>query len=162
MRKSLLISIQPNHVINILREKKTLEIRKTIPKEWANHLNFGEPKPEPMYVYIYCTKKEPEMAVDGMPMNGKIVARFVLRKIDAYINGARWSEEGHIGKHDDYKKDCVCARAKIKEDWLWDYCNDLAFYALHIEDIELLERPIDLSEWNIKRPPQSWRYIWEG
>lgn len=52
MQKSILISIQPQHVFNILTGKKTLELRKTYPKWFAEG-----------WVYIYCTKKWPSLTI---------------------------------------------------------------------------------------------------
>ena len=44
MEKELMISIQPKHLVNILNGFKTLELRKTVPKDFKG------------WVYIYCTK----------------------------------------------------------------------------------------------------------
>ena len=44
MNKAILISIQPQHAVNILNGDKTLELRKTVPKDFKG------------WVYIYCTK----------------------------------------------------------------------------------------------------------
>ena len=44
MTKSLMLSIRPEHLVNILNGNKTLEIRKTVkPKDFIG------------WVYIYCT-----------------------------------------------------------------------------------------------------------
>lgn len=49
MTKSLMISIQPKHLVNILNGNKTLELRKTVPKDFKG------------WVYIYCTKGKPKL-----------------------------------------------------------------------------------------------------
>lgn len=109
-------------------------------------------------LYTHCTKKTPEMAIEGIPANGRVVAKFTLRKIWAYINGARW-KDGKPGKHDDYLLDAICTRARLKEDDLWAYSPDLAFYAWFVEDVELLEKPLELSHFGVNVAPQTWRYI---
>lgn len=47
MQKAILISIQPQHVLNIITGEKTLELRKSVPKNFEG------------WVYIYCTKVKP-------------------------------------------------------------------------------------------------------
>jgi len=44
MSKSLMISIRPKHLVNILNGNKTLELRKNVPKDFKG------------WVYLYCTK----------------------------------------------------------------------------------------------------------
>ena len=44
MNKVLMISIRPEHAVNILNGKKTLELRTWIPKDYVG------------WVYVYCTK----------------------------------------------------------------------------------------------------------
>ena len=47
MSKSIMISIKSEHVVNILNGKKTLELRKSVPKDFVG------------WVYIYVTKAKP-------------------------------------------------------------------------------------------------------
>ena len=63
MNKELMISIQPKHLVNILNGNKTLELRKTVPKDYKGWVYIYCPKgiKEILYkykgrVYIYCTK----------------------------------------------------------------------------------------------------------
>lgn len=159
LRRAILLPIHPNYLLYILKGKKTLEIRNTCPKEWLDYLHSDGERPEDIDVYLYCTKKAPEMAIEGIPANGRVVAKFTLRKIWAYINGARW-KDGKPGKHDDYLLDAICTRACLKEDDLWAYSPDLAFYAWFVEDVELLEKPLELSHFGVNVAPQTWRYIY--
>lgn len=158
LRRAILLPIHPNYLLYILKGKKTLEIRNTCPKEWLEYLHSDGERPEDIDVYLYCTKKAPEMTIEGIPANGRVVAKFTLRKIWAYINGARW-KDGKPGKHDDYLLDAICTRACLKEDDLWAYSPDLAFYAWFVEDVELLEKPLELSHFGVNVAPQTWRYI---
>lgn len=101
--KSILISIKPKWVAKILNGKKIIEIRRNMPKCDL-----------PIDVYIYCTKNRPfvqeelddvdlsgrydyptgEYAVlpkeaktrHGEPLNGKVVAKFTLRKIERVVS----------------------------------------------------------------------------
>jgi predicted transcriptional regulator len=106
MTKYLLISIQPQHVYNILTGKKTLELRKMIPK-WVFE---AIAKCETVKALIYCTKAEPYIHQtkdniyfnkfikspylineNGLPtyaitlLNGKVVAQFDLNRIEKII-----------------------------------------------------------------------------
>lgn len=89
--KAILISIKPEWVCKILNGEKTIEVRKTAPKCEL-----------PIEVYIYCTKgklnlwlpydfgiyktsqpylsDKPLYEIDDK-MNGKVVAKFTLRKV---------------------------------------------------------------------------------
>ena len=89
--KVILMSIQPKHLVNILNGKKTLEIRKSVPKDFKG------------WVYIYCTKGKPYLYKNkgiwfvsyenlNIPLldidfrhNGKVVARFWFDDYDDII-----------------------------------------------------------------------------
>lgn len=63
--RSVLISIKPEWVAKILNGEKTVEIRKTAPKEWVDYLNGKtKDKPKPMIVDVYCTKGKPYLAYE--------------------------------------------------------------------------------------------------
>ncbi len=55
MTKSLLTSIQPQHLLNILNGDKTYEVRKVVPKWVLDKLDRGET----VEAYLYCTKGKP-------------------------------------------------------------------------------------------------------
>lgn len=158
-RRAILLPIHPNYLLDIMRGIKTIEIRNTCPKEWLEYFHNNGELPEEIDVFLYCTKRKPEMAINGIPANGRVVAKFTLRRIWSYINGCKW-ENNKPGKHNDYLLDCICHKARIDEDFLWKYSPDLAFYAWHIEDVEVLERPLELSHFNVSRAPQTWRYVY--
>ena len=92
--KAIMISIKPKYVAKILNGKKTIEIRKTMPKCDL-----------PIDVYIYCTKDKKSGLhyskeygafndlVGGMEHYstirdgcGKVVAKFTLKHIDNLSN----------------------------------------------------------------------------
>jgi len=67
MSKSLMISIQPKHLVNILNGNKTLELRKTVPKDFKG------------WVYIYCTKGGGLLVDNTSWINYLIVKDFVKK-----------------------------------------------------------------------------------
>lgn len=171
--KQILISIRPEWVAKILKGEKTIEIRKTAPKEL------------PCVVYIYCTKNGEQISRGSLrgrlkPLNGKVVARFTLDGvflIHDFLEGLEATEptNRHITIYDEnelLKESCLSKRQ------IEDYGG---VYAWHISDLEIFDKPKDLEQFdypnpsgivnvsqrsikglpNKKHPPQSWCYVKE-
>jgi len=150
--KQILISIKPKWVAKILSGEKTLEIRKTAPKEWVDYLNrkTDKPNPEPIIVNIYCTKSD---YIGYLPNKyvGKVVARFVLDKVrpDYWSNALSGS--------------CL-SPYEVKE-----YVKGSHFFSWQISDLEIFDEPKKLSDfctyrkpsYVLERAPQSWCYVEE-
>lgn len=162
--KSILMSIRPKWVAKILNGEKTLELRKSFPKDYRG------------WVYIYCTKEDSLCCIkridrdryicgkdfdlrdfphlsSGYDGKGKVVARFYCDNVTQYINGGQWHEDNTFGHYDDYIKDKVCELACVSEDSLFAYVNDLAFNAIHISKLEIFDYPKVLSEFSSFRKP---------
>lgn len=176
--KSILISIRPEWVAKILNGEKTIEIRKSAPK-----CNL------PIDVYIYCTKTiKPlsdydwgDFTFDDLPKLGKVVGKFRLKKVDKFDMGANQSK--NYQTFDDYKEILkgACLSKRELEDYLGCRMLDMAchFYAWHISDLEIFDKPRELDEFDYpnpsgirnigqrsikglpskKHPPQSWCYV---
>ena len=198
--KQIMISINPKHVLNILKGKKTIEIRKTKPREYLDYLIDKELKC-PIDVYIYCTKgkpyvartsagytttNDPDCVKTNEVLNGKVVAKFTLNKIDDYVNGRKWSWKSGApmwGACNDYE--AILKPSCLTEDELYDYREDLSFYAWHIDNLAVFDEPRELKSFLVydhsvsgigvlgqrktfqilkplTRAPQSWCYIEEG
>lgn len=176
MSKAIMISIRPKYVAKILNGEKTIEVRKQFPVDYVG------------WIYIYCTKgghiwkaskwfaiDKPSYAKCGN-LNGKVVARFWCNKVEDYGNGCLWRNKNK--SYSDYEK--ILKPSCLTEDELYDYCEDLCFYAIYITKLEIFETPRDISEFKhevhirdnvrgwyydiatLKRPPQSWLRIIEG
>lgn len=165
--KQILISIKPQWVERILSGQKTLEIRKTAPKEWTDYLNGKtDKKPEPMVVNIYCTKKDNGLRYWGYHMGGRIFAKFTLNEVEKI----EW--DGNLENPYFYTK------TKEQEELLESACiDDLEPYmrgceghAWHISDLVIFDKPKELSEfctyrkpsYVLQRAPQSWCYVEEN
>lgn len=147
-----MISIKPKWVAKILNGEKTIEIRKTMPKCDL-----------PIDVYIYATKDKEllhknrngwfanEMNVvfvNGNPIyenyNGKIVAKFTLNKVETITPQIFTA----IKEHE------ILKQSRLKENELFDYvCShdgteDKPFYAWHISNLEIFDKPKELSEFH--------------
>lgn len=154
MTKSILISIRPEHLINILNGKKTLELRKTAP------FPLGRGR----WVYLYCTKGGKGLFKDNdyflfhngnssISLNGKVVARFWFDTLDNY------EKDDVMNWHDgDLNLKNLCLTWSEVMNYAFDYKRD-SVYAWHIKNLEIFDEPMSLSDLNIKRPPQSWQYI---
>ena len=147
MNKALMISIKPEHAINILNGSKTLELRTWIPKDYVG------------WVYVYVTKGKPylvkfyndypiqaindytyqELLDDGnVPMNGKVTFRFWFDEYDVmeYVGG-----HYEVNPHDIPLKLCL----DIKQ--INDYGKGKTLYAWHIKQLEIFDTPKELSEF---------------
>lgn len=191
--KSILMSIKPKWVAEILNGNKTLEIRKKFPKDYVG------------WVYIYCTKEKPYLFKDydfdltgehcfiasdepypddEQYLSGKVVARFWCDKVSEYINGVSVDNLNNGEKYSyfDYINDKVLEKSCLTDNELRNYCEDLAFSAIHITKLEIFDKPKEISEFKhivikqnyanngsktykeyfskpLSRAPQSWCWV---
>ena len=139
--KAIMISIKPKWVAKILNGEKTVEIRKTMPKCDL-----------PIDVYIYCTKdrfsgclydemtKKYEPYMGTHMLNGKVVAKFTLNKV----------EEWDIWQEDlEEKIKLACLSTKEFD----DYSKGQVAYAWHISNLVIFDEPKELSEFKKPNTP---------
>ena len=160
--KAILISIKPKYVADILNGRKTIEIRKTMPKCEL-----------PIDVYIYCTKEKNK---DDMcfyqsdmfgcewygklvhkvytpdqhnPINGKVVAKFTLNKVEEIKSNLamRFFTES-FNEKELLDKSCLTA-----DELFWYLApQELKIkccgYAWHIDNLVIFNKPKELSEFN--------------
>jgi len=185
MAKAILISIKPKYVADILNGKKTIEIRKSMPKCDL-----------PIDVYIYCTKNKDMVCFrpnfDGYAcvpnlygnehFNGKIVAKFTLNTIWKYKNKKPVAFRGE-NKMILYQYDDLQVFGCISLEEINQYCNGNC-YTWHIDNLEIFDTPKEISEFmkvsckgcpfentqtchnntdgrycKLTRAPQSWQFI---
>jgi predicted transcriptional regulator len=134
--KQLLMSIQPQHLYNILTGKKTLEIRKQIPKGFKGWVN------------LYCTMVKPYLIKRSQPyddymliqdksfdnLNGKVVARF-------------WFDEYDVIEVDSEQFNAITEKSCLTIDEIIEYCKGKDLYAWHIKKLEIFDKPKALSEF---------------
>ena len=173
--KKLLISIRPQWVAKIVSGEKTLEIRKTAPKDL------------PCEVYIYCTKDKSgmnngntigrvypmETALKTIRGRGKIVASFTLKNTMEFRPFFHWCIE---------EKSCVSREKAL--DYLDNKDKSASnpkrqgkLFAWAIDDLKIFDEPKELYEFKCSKPlkysngkkgkilfpitkaPQSWCYV---
>lgn len=161
--KAVLISIQPKYVKLIMDGSKTIEVRKSYPKQLKT----------PFKCYLYCTSKKPylyknpnngELFFDSDEYRGgdyedrflsrKVVGEFVCDKVEQFTVGS-------IGC------DTIQEKAWLSYTDMINYFykpNELGHaikkfgYGWHISDLKIYDKPKELGEFGFGRAPQSWCY----
>ena len=177
--KSVLISINPKFVEKIVRGEKTIEVRKTAPKE------------VPFKCYIYMTQgtyKDLCLYSEYIYQNRmKVIGEFICDKVYNLVNafgGIMFADENLNQLDPQLFRDMSCLTDKQTA----DYLGNKDGYGLHISDLKIYDKPKELSEfcipcktncedckkpifydcWKEKgkikvvtRPPQSYIYVEE-
>ena len=157
--KALLISIRPEHALNILNGSKTLELRKSVPKGYVG------------WVYVYVTKGKRLSVVHddeivktyyylnshwGRELNQDIPCRFWFDEYDVILNqGSRFIVENK----DEAYTNKLARESCLDYVDLKRYLKDKNGYAWHIKKLEIFSKVKNLEDFNLKRAPQSWCYI---
>ena len=146
--KSVLISIRPEWVGKITSGKKTIEVRKSAPKE------------VPFKAYIYCTKDKPYMltfAGNGKMRvhNGMVIGEFICDKVFllrpyAYDGGNadlgyRKLIQTFDGQSNVIK---ILSATCLSQNEMFDYIGVGNYgYGWHISDLKIYDKPKKLSEF---------------
>ena len=137
--KPIMMSIHPKWLELILQGEKTKEVRKRAPLQ-----------KHPYKVYFYCTKSEEAWMAgikgkyESYQMNGYVVGEATCVSTTEYNRPFGNAIYGT----------CLTARQ------LYDYAgaNDKLCY-MALENPITYKQPKNLSEFGLKRAPQSWCYI---
>ena len=152
--RAVMLSVRPQWCELIANGKKTIEVRKTIPKT-----------PTPFKCYIYCTQGEEKWLAgiigerQSQKLNGKVIGEFVCDKMygiyySMYPHDPLVFEEiGTLNRPDLQEKTCL---SEIEID---DYLNGNNGFGWHISDLKIYDKPKELSEFGLTRPFQSWGYV---
>ena len=161
--KSVLITIRPQWIEKIASGQKTIEVRKTAPKE------------VPFKAYIYCTYGNPKENY-ALSKQGKVIGEFICNNASELDYVYYWNNGYEFAT-------CLTYRQVA------DYGKGKTLYGWHISDLKLYDSPKELSEFSrpcsysglcfsckrtsfkkdgnllcntkITRPPQSWMYVEE-
>ena len=153
--KSVLISIRPEWCGKIVNGEKTIELRKTRPKIDT-----------PFKCYIYCTLGKYDLFYNpntdlsakeyidtGIILNGKVIGEFMCNLIDIVYQ----CHSGYVSKYGCISRPMFFNYLGLPFETHFGY--DKYAYAWRISDLIIYDEPKELSEFGIKRPPQSWQYI---
>lgn len=147
--KSVLISTQPKWCDLTASGEKTIEVRKTAPKE------------VPFKAYIYCTKDKPylyridddnnfeltntlrpktyEYVKDYNEQNGKVIGEYICDNVDEYTF-SHYEAEYRV-THAEQKGMC------LNQPELILYGKGKTLYGWHISDLKIYDKPRELSEF---------------
>ena len=163
----VLTSIRPKWCKLIADGTKTIEIRKTMPRQVE----------VPVKCYMYCTSGDHlwkasdavfldscyNRLIDDMPtlLSNKVIGEFICDKIYHYstcnVEGVDISDED-ITKYSCLSKDEIGAyemSSEPKENCIYR----IGVYGWHISNVAIYDSPKDLLDFGLKRPPQSWCYV---
>ena len=168
--RAVLFSIKPKYCELIASGKKTVEVRKTRPKLET-----------PFKCYIYCTQTEllTKSHLTGkiyvasnkkykkllerrgnLTLSGKVVGEFVCDEIISfgftpYNHGEYMVSFDVNNEHDILKASCLSFNE------MYEYIGENVGYGYHISKLVIYDTPKELSEFGLKRAPQSWCYVQE-
>lgn len=187
--KSILISIQPKWCELIASGKKTIEVRKTAPKEvpFKAYIYATKPKSRTHPARIYNSYIMPESGKCG---SGKVIGEFICDRViccQAYYGN---SGDKHLTNLFGFEVKQTC----LTEEELFNYIvgnkKEGTGWLWHISDLKIYDEPRELGEFftpcptkekgdclscdyladndyggvctnNLTRPPQSWQYVEE-
>lgn len=157
--KSVLISIRPKWVEKIASGKKTIEVRKSAPKE------------VPFKAYIYCTKQKIngeilfyERKVEGrnrgfrdkgdIPLAGKVIGEFICDKVYPIKNkGSSFV----VANEKQSVTNEIAGQSCLYYDDMVSYFGDKDGYGWHISDLKIYDKPRELSDF-LKPCPDTFHY----
>ena len=181
--KALLLSVRPEHAINIINGNKTLELRKSVPKGFKG------------WVYVYVTKGKPYLQdytveVYGIAnrhftttnidfkekLNGTVPFRFWFDEFDFY-NPFYFSNTG-VNELDYLLSWETKEKLSLEDEDVRVYGKGKDLYAWHIKKLDIFPKPMRLGDfekedydvmptngvWPFNQPitkaPQSYMYVY--
>lgn len=136
--KSVLISIRPKWVEKIASGKKTIEVRKTAPKE------------VPFKAYIYCSKEKKQDDIiwagafgDRGKWNGHVIGEFICDKVERFSVGSLRSDDVEKLACLSYYE-MICYFYKPEE---LDGKTAKQGFAWHISDLKIYDKPKELRKF---------------
>ena len=171
--KSILLSIKSKYAELIASGKKTIEVRKSAPKE------------VPFKAYIYCSYGDMKTNY-YLKGRGKVIGEFICDKVYNLVNalgGIVFADENLNQLEPQLFRDMSC----LTDEQTADYLGNKDGYGLHITDLKIYDKPKPIMQFykpcpikikncpvcelystytgccmnNIDRPPQSYMFVEE-
>lgn len=138
MRQGVMISIRPEYIRRIRSGEKTVELRKTLPRFI-----------QPYTIYFYCTKNGAEPSDDAGKVIGEARATLHMWAVE---HPDRFAAHPLL-----YRK--TLRSAAVTDEEAIAYANGHDVFGILFDSVRIYETPRELSEFGIRRPPQSWCYV---
>ena len=136
--KAVMISIQPKWVEKIASGQKTIEVRKTAPKE------------VPFKCYIYETKGQYVKFTHGAHTKygygrGKVIGEFICDKVYSIKNrGSSFS----VADEEQSVTNEIARQSCLYYDDMVSYFGNKDGFGWHISDLKIYDKPRELSEFS--------------
>ena len=165
--KQLMITVKPEHLVNILNGSKKLELRSYIPKDfegWVNVVCGKGGKRLVKWRGIFQINDKYVLSNDTL-LNGKVVARFWFDEYSEIIrtdyfrvdgdtglmpmmksNGETYNERIIVRFRENYEYD-ECKESGLTTEQLKSYGKGKDLYAWHIKKLEIFDTPKELGEF---------------
>lgn len=162
--KSILISIRPQWCEKIASGEKTIEVRKTAPKEVPFKAYIYATRPKKFYKcgavstsdeLLWLANGKVEMG-DGFKfwadgdeyqcLNGRIIGEFICDKVYNLVNafgGIMFADENLNQLEPQLFRDMSC----LADEQTADYLGNKDGYGLHITALKIYDKPKELSEF---------------
>lgn len=170
--KSVLISIKPQWCEKIASGKKTIEVRKSAPKEVPFKAYIYATKPKKWFScgavstsdeLLWLANGKVEMC-DGFKfwadsgvyqsLNGRVIGEFICNEVEEFHE---WelSPQGKFAEFEEERLEKFLTAACLSRDEVFRYRENLPYYkplyGWHITDLKIYDKPKELSEF--KTPP---------
>jgi len=164
MMGRILISVRPEYFTMIYLKKKIFELRKSYPKE-------ADAKDCDIEVLVYCCgaarlprreyleiRRKTGGRIDEW--EGKVAAAFALRQVysSKYVSGDLGNgwQTNECPHHEGLNRPGIEKLIGVSLQDAERYAGTGTLYLWRIDDFRTLERPRGVSEFGLRRPPQSW------
>lgn len=159
--KSVLISIRPQWCEKIMSGEKTIEVRKTAPKETPFKVYIYATRPKKYYKcgavstsdeLLWLANGKIEMC-DGFKfwangedfqcVNGKVIGEFICDK----VYNLDYLPNEYSGKFGGEFEEMICKESCLSYDEIMQYKGKKPLYGWHISDLKIYDKPKELSEF---------------
>ena len=177
---AIMYSSNPKQTARVLNKEQTVIILKSIPVEWKEWLK-DQSKPFPKKeIYLYCTKGkdyvktgnrmfECSYVSDGFKpfiVNGKVVAKCVVEKIDVYPyfdepdefetvydeqTGQSYTQCSPLYGKGIYITGEELEKTCLTYEEIFVYSKNKTVYGLHLTHLEIFDRPRELGEFHFTK-----------
>ena len=137
--KAVVLSVRPQMVEKIASGKKTIEVRKTAPKE------------VPFKAYIYCSKEKKQDDIiwagafgDRGKWNGHVIGEFICDKVYLIKNQRN---RFVVANEEQGVTNEIARQSCLDYDDMVNYLGNKDGYGLHITDLKIYDKPKKLSEF---------------
>lgn len=155
MNKYCLISIRPQHALNILNGSKTIELRKLVLNWVKEEVAKGNTVKFLLYVTkgnrlakfpnVYKLLNKPKL---GWELNGKIVAQFDVSKISGVYYNLTHDRFEPNSNGEDLSKLAHLSNDDISKYFGNKHIKDYGYgYAIHISNLNVFDKPKELSDY---------------